>query len=84
MNFYSVIIGTELLNGRREDAHFPFLNSELLKRGWTHKGSFVIKDEPDFINSVFQLIKNDPKINHLILIMIGFYLLYYFKLFGML
>lgn len=61
MNFYSVIIGTELLNGRREDAHFSFLNSELLKRGWTHKGSFVIKDEPDFIKSVFNLIKNDPK-----------------------
>ncbi len=61
MNFYSVIIGTELLNGRREDAHFSFLNSELLKRGWTHKGSFVIKDEPDFIKSVFELIKNDSK-----------------------
>jgi molybdopterin-biosynthesis enzyme MoeA-like protein len=61
MNFYSVIIGTELLNGRRNDAHFPFLNSELLKRGWTHKGSFVIKDEPEFIKSVFELIKNDPK-----------------------
>lgn len=61
MNFYSVIIGTELLNGRREDAHFPFLNSELLKRGWTHKGSFVIKDEPEFIKSVFKLVKNDPK-----------------------
>lgn len=61
MNFYSVIIGTELLNGRREDAHFSFLNNELLKRGWTHKGSFVIKDEPEFINSVFRLIKCDRK-----------------------
>jgi len=61
LNFYSVIIGTELLNGRRTDAHFPFLNSELLKRGWTHKASFVIKDEPEFINSVFRLVKNDPQ-----------------------
>jgi molybdopterin-biosynthesis enzyme MoeA-like protein len=61
MNFYSVIIGTELLNGRREDAHFSFLNSELLKRGWIHKGSFVIKDEPDFIKAVFELVKSDPK-----------------------
>lgn len=60
MNFYSVIIGTELLNGRRADAHFPFVNGELLKRGWIHKGSFVIKDEPSFIESVFTLIKNDP------------------------
>lgn len=60
MNFYSVIIGTELLNGRRKDAHFSFLNNELLKRGWEQKASFVIKDEPSFIENVFELIKNDP------------------------
>jgi len=59
-NFYSVIIGTELLNGRRVDAHFSFLNAELLKRGWTHKGSFVIKDEPPFMEAVYKLIKEDP------------------------
>ena len=60
MNFYSVIIGTELLNGRRNDAHFSFLNQELLKRGWEQKANFVIKDEPPFIEDVFRLIKNDP------------------------
>ena len=60
MNFYSVIIGTELLNGRRKDAHFSFLNNELLKRGWEQKGSFVIKDEPPFIEDIYTLIKNDP------------------------
>jgi len=60
MNFYSVIIGTELLNGRRKDAHFSFLNNELLKRGWEQKASFVIKDEPAFIENLFRLIKNDP------------------------
>jgi molybdopterin-biosynthesis enzyme MoeA-like protein len=59
MNFYSVIIGTELLNGRRKDAHFAFLNSELLKRGWEQKASFVIKDEPLFIENIFYLIKSD-------------------------
>jgi len=59
MNFYSVIIGTELLNGRRNDAHFSFLNKELLKRGWTHKGSFIIKDEPPFMEAVYNLIKED-------------------------
>lgn len=59
MNFYSVIIGTELLNGRRVDAHFSFLNKELLKRGWTHKASFVIKDEPPFMEAIFRLIKED-------------------------
>jgi molybdopterin-biosynthesis enzyme MoeA-like protein len=60
MNFYSVIIGSELLNGRRCDAHFEFLNKELLKRGWEQKGSFVIKDEPPFMEDIFRLIKNDP------------------------
>lgn len=61
MNFYSVIIGTELLNGRRADSHFKFLNDELIKRGWEQKASFVIKDEPPFIEEVFNLVKNDPK-----------------------
>ncbi|MEA2050353.1 MAG: molybdopterin-binding protein [Campylobacterota bacterium] len=60
MNFYSVIIGTELLNGRRSDAHFSFLNNELLKRGWEQKANFVIKDEPPFIEDIFNLVKNDP------------------------
>lgn len=60
MNFYSVIIGSELLNGRREDAHFKFLNDQLLKRGWEQKASFIIKDEPPFIEDVFRLVKNDP------------------------
>jgi len=60
MNFYSVIIGTELLNGRRKDAHFEFLNAELLKRGWEQKASFVIDDKPSFIEEIFRFIKNDP------------------------
>ncbi|MEA3553040.1 MAG: molybdopterin-binding protein [Campylobacterota bacterium] len=60
MNFYSVIIGTELLNGRRNDAHFSFLNNELLKRGWEQKANLVIKDEPPFIEDIFNLVKNDP------------------------
>lgn len=59
MNFYSVIIGTELLNGRRKDAHFTFLNEELLKRGWTHKASFVIEDDINLMKNTFNLIKDD-------------------------
>lgn len=58
-NFYSVIIGTELLNGRRQDAHFSFLNKELLKRGWKHKASFVIVDDSKFMHDVFKLIQED-------------------------
>ncbi len=59
-SFYSVIIGTELLNGRREDEHFAFLNSELIKRGFEHKANFVIKDDPDFLKDVFELVLLDP------------------------
>lgn len=58
-NFYSVIIGTELLNGRRNDAHFSFLNEQLLKRGWTHKASFVIEDDVNLMENLFNLIKAD-------------------------
>jgi len=59
-NFYSVIIGSELLNGRRKDSHFEFVNSELIKRGWEQKANFVIKDDPLFMEDVFKLIKSDP------------------------
>ncbi len=58
-NFYSVIIGTELLNGRRKDAHFNFLNEQLLKRGWIHKASFTIEDDPRLMTNIFKLIKAD-------------------------
>ncbi len=58
-NFYSVIIGTELLNGRRTDAHFAFLNQELCKRGWRQKGSFVIEDDTALMENIFNLIKDD-------------------------
>jgi len=57
--FYSVIIGTELLNGRRKDSHFDYLNHALRKRGWSQKASFVIKDEPQFLEDVFKLIRAD-------------------------
>jgi molybdopterin-biosynthesis enzyme MoeA-like protein len=60
VNFYSVIIGTELLNGRRKDAHFSFLNEQLLKRGWEHKASFVIEDDQQLMLNIFNLIKSDP------------------------
>ncbi len=58
-SFYSVIIGTELLNGRRVDSHFEFLNKELVKRGWEQKASFVIKDDPAFMEEVFSFVASD-------------------------
>ncbi|SMC09544.1 competence/damage-inducible protein A [Nitratiruptor tergarcus] len=60
-NFYAVIIGTEILNGRREDRHFAFLRNSLLQRGWKLKASFVIEDDPLLIEKIFTLIKDDPK-----------------------
>lgn len=60
-NFYSVIIGSELLNGRRVDKHFAFLNQELRDRGLSHKGSFVIEDSPMLIQNCFNMILQDPK-----------------------
>ena len=60
-SFYSVIIGTELLNGRRSDCHFAHLNAELVKRGWEQKASFVVKDDPKFLEDIFRLIRADDK-----------------------
>ncbi len=58
-NFYSVIIGTEILNGRRKDAHFEFINRELLERGFEQKASFTVKDDRKLILDTFNLIKQD-------------------------
>ncbi len=60
-HFYSVIIGSELLNGRRVDKHFSFLNTELLNRNLLHVANFVIKDDPILIQNTFNLILQDPK-----------------------
>ncbi len=60
-HFYSVIIGTELLNGRRVDKHFAFINQELQDRGLLHVGSFVIQDSPALIQNCFNMILQDPK-----------------------
>ena len=60
-HFYSVIIGTELLNGRRVDKHFAFINQELQDRGLLHVGSFVIEDNPLLIQNCFEMILRDPQ-----------------------
>ncbi|MDD3342935.1 MAG: molybdopterin-binding protein [Sulfurospirillaceae bacterium] len=60
-HFYSVIIGTELLNGRRVDKHFTFFNTELRNRGLSHVANFVIHDTPYLIQNCFNTILADPK-----------------------
>ncbi len=59
MNFYALIIGTEILNGRREDKHFDFIRGELQKYGHELFASFIIKDDAKLIKNTFELIKND-------------------------
>jgi len=61
MNFYAVIIGTEILNGRRVDKHFEFLKNALAKYNHELFASFVIKDDISLMRKVYTLIKNDPK-----------------------
>jgi len=59
MNFYAVIIGTEILNGRRADKHFAFIKDELHKYGHELFASFVIKDDVELMRSVYKMIKSD-------------------------
>lgn len=60
LHFYAVIIGTEILNGRRNDKHFLYLRDALIQRGHTLFASFIIKDDHDLIHSTYTMIKNDP------------------------
>jgi len=60
-HFYSVITGSELLNGRRVDKHFLFLNEALRERGLFHTANFVINDTPALIQNCFNTILQDPK-----------------------
>lgn len=59
-HFYAVIIGSEILNARRVDKHFDFLRDTLLSYGHTLYGSFIIKDDPDLIKTIFKIVQNDP------------------------
>ncbi|MDH5465261.1 MAG: molybdopterin-binding protein [Thiovulaceae bacterium] len=59
-NFYLVIIGTEILNGRRDDAHFDFVKKILLEHHVTLFATFIIEDDTQLISQIFEMIKNDP------------------------
>ena len=59
MNFYALIIGTEILNARREDKHFKFIQNELAKYGHELCASFVVKDDVELMKNIYKLIKAD-------------------------
>jgi len=61
MHIYAVIIGTEILNGRREDKHFSFLRDTLLEYGYELYASFIIKDDPSLIENIYTMIKDDKE-----------------------
>jgi len=59
MNFYALIIGTEILNARREDKHFKFVRDELQKYGYELFATFIVKDDVDLMKNSYELIKKD-------------------------
>lgn len=59
-SFFALIIGTEILNGRRNDKHFEFLRQTLAQYGQQLKGSFVIEDDPQLIVQMIQFIVAQP------------------------
>lgn len=60
-HFYAVIIGTEILNGRRRDKHFEYLRSALAARGHDLCASLVVKDEKALIARTFEMVRGDPE-----------------------
>ncbi|EQB35489.1 molybdopterin-binding protein [Sulfurimonas hongkongensis] len=61
MNFYTLIIGTEILNARREDKHFKFVRDELKKYGHELFATFIVRDELKLLQNCFELIKSDKE-----------------------
>jgi len=54
--FFALIIGTEILNRRRQDAHFDFVTKALEAYGNKLMGSFIIEDDPKLIVNTIRYI----------------------------
>jgi len=54
--FFALIIGTEILNRRRTDAHFDFVTQALTAKGHKLTGSFTIEDDPALIINTIKFI----------------------------
>ncbi len=59
--FFALIIGTEILNGRRDDKHFSFLRDTLSERGFHFAGSLTIEDDPKLIVDTIKMIAYIPE-----------------------
>lgn len=60
-HLYAVIIGSEILNGRRVDKHFDFLKKALAAQGYTLHCVEIIKDDKALITSSFRRVLADEK-----------------------
>ena len=58
--FFTLIIGTEILNRRRADAHFDFVSKALADKGHKLTGSFIIEDDPALIIQTIKFIASQP------------------------
>ena len=58
-HFYAVIIGTEILNNRRQDKHFEFVRDLLASYGHTLYGAYIIRDDETLIKNIFSMIYAD-------------------------
>ena len=58
--FYTLIIGTEILNRRRKDAHFDFVSQALADKGHKLTASFIIEDDPALIIQTIKFIASQP------------------------
>ncbi len=61
IHIYAIIIGSEILNGRRTDKHFDFIKHALAKRGYSLYCVEIIKDDKALISSSFQRVLADEK-----------------------
>ncbi len=59
-NFFTLIIGTEILNRRRTDAHFEFVTKALAEKGHKLTGSFIVEDDPALIIQTIKFIASQP------------------------
>lgn len=58
--FFTLIIGTEILNRRRKDRHFDFVSKSLIEKGHKLTGSFMIEDDPALIVQTIKFIASQP------------------------
>jgi len=61
VHLYVIIIGSEILNGRREDKHADFITSALRERGYVPYCIEIITDDKALIKSSFSRVLADEK-----------------------